>query len=72
MQMSDLKQTMEKIKSLEMEKQNLPEEIEELKKLADAKAATLENEVATLREESKSIKNLIDLNIPSSGQVKKT
>ena len=70
--MSDLKQTMEKIKSLEMEKQNLLEEIEGLKNLADAKAAMLENEVATLREEAKSIKNLMNPNSPSSGQVKKT
>jgi uncharacterized coiled-coil DUF342 family protein len=70
--MSDLKETMEKIKSLEMEKQNLLEEIEGLKKIADAKAATLENEVATLREEAKSIKNLMGPNIPSSGQIKKT
>ena len=57
--MSSLKETIEKIKNLEAEKQNLIVEIEGLKKLADAKAITLENEIALLREEAKSLKILM-------------
>ncbi len=57
--MSNLKETLEKIKSLEVEKQNLLAEIEGLKKAADEKAAALENEVTSLREEAKSLKSLM-------------
>ena len=58
--MSSLKETVEKIKSLEAEKKNLLAEIGELKKLADSKAASLENEVASLREEAKALKTLME------------
>ena len=54
-----LKNTIEKIKALEAEKRNLQMEIEALKKIADAKAATLECEVSALREEVKSLKILV-------------
>jgi uncharacterized protein (UPF0335 family) len=57
--MSSLKDTIEKIKNLEKEKKNLLLEIEELKKMADAKATALENEIALLREEVKSLKCLM-------------
>ena len=57
--MSNLKENIEKIKSLETEKQNLLAEIEGLKKIAEAKVTALENEVASLREEAKSLKNLV-------------
>ena len=57
--MSSLKTTIEKIKTLEAEKKNLLLEIETLKKMADAKAATLENEVGLLRDEVKSLKTLM-------------
>ncbi len=57
--MSSLKDTMEKIKSLETEKKNLLIEMEELRKAADAKATKLENEVGSLREEIKSLKSLM-------------
>jgi uncharacterized protein (UPF0335 family) len=57
--MSSLKDTVEKIKSLEAEKKNLLLEIEELKKMADAKATALESEIAALREEVKSLKILM-------------
>ncbi|MGD0994140.1 MAG: hypothetical protein ABR909_01285 [Candidatus Bathyarchaeia archaeon] len=57
--MSSLKDTIEKIKSLEAEKKNLLLEIEELKKMADAKATALESEIASLREEAKSLKILM-------------
>ena len=55
-----LKSTIEKIKALEAEKRNLQMEIEALKKIADAKAATLECEVSALREEVKSLKILVN------------
>ena len=56
--MSSLKDTVEKIKNLETEKKNLLLEIEELKKRR-CKATDLESEVATLREEAKSLKILM-------------
>ena len=43
-----LKVTIEKIKNLEAEKRNLLVEIETLRKMADAKAATLESEVGVI------------------------
>jgi uncharacterized protein (UPF0335 family) len=57
--MSSLKSTIEKIKNLETEKKNLLLEIEELKKMADAKATALETEISSLRNELKSLKTLI-------------
>jgi len=58
--MSSLKETMEKIKSLEAEKKSLLFEVDELKKMADAKATTLESEVSALREEIESLKILMN------------
>jgi hypothetical protein len=57
--MSSLKETIEKIKNLEVEKKNLLLEIDELQKTADAKAVALEQEIAMLREEAKSLKLLM-------------
>lgn len=57
--MSSLKSTIDKIKSLESEKKSLLVEIEGLKKMADAKANTLESEVSVLRDEVKSLKVLV-------------
>jgi hypothetical protein len=54
-----LKVTIDKIKNLEAEKRNLLNEIETLKKMADAKVETLENEVSALRDEVKSLKVLM-------------
>ena len=54
-----LKVTIDKIRNLEAEKRNLVNEIESLKKMADAKVATLENEVSALRDEVKSLKILV-------------
>ena len=51
-----LKNTIDKIKTLEAEKRNLLIEIEELKKMADQKAASLESEVGALRDEVKSLR----------------
>lgn len=58
--MSSLKNSIEKIKTLEAEKKNLLVEMEELKKIADAKAATLEREVGALRDEVKSLRILMN------------
>lgn len=57
--MSSLKNTIDKIKTLENEKKNLLVEIEGLKKMADAKVAALENEVGFLRDEVKSLKVIV-------------
>jgi len=57
--MSSLKDTVEKLRNLEAEKKSLLLEIEELKRMADDKAAVLENEIATLRDEVKSLKTLM-------------
>jgi len=56
---SSLKNTIEKIKTLEAEKKTLLVEIEGLKKIADAKAISLESEVSALRDEVKSLKTLV-------------
>ena len=56
---SSLKNTIEKIKTLETEKKNLLAEIEGLKKIADAKAVSLESEVGALRDEVKSLETLV-------------
>ena len=58
-EMSSLKNTIERLKNLKAEEKNLLLEIEELKKMADAKATALESEVASLREEVKSLKILM-------------
>jgi uncharacterized protein YlxW (UPF0749 family) len=63
--MSSLKNTVEKIKSLEAEKKNLLLEIEELQKTADAKATALESEVGALRDEIKSLRILMGGSEPS-------
>lgn len=44
---------------MEAEKKNLLAEIEGLKKIADAKAISLESEIVTLRDEVKSLKTLV-------------
>ena len=64
--MSSLKATVEKIKSLEDEKKSLLLEIEELKKMADAKATALESEVGALRDEIRSLKMLMSGPEPNS------
>ena len=63
--MSDIKNTIEKIENLEAEKKSLLLEIDELKKMADAKATALEGEVSALRDEVKSLKVLMNRLEPS-------
>jgi len=57
--MSSLRKVVERLKTLESERNNLLLEIEELKKMADSKARALESEVSMLREEVKSLRILL-------------
>ncbi len=57
--MSNIKNTVEQIRSLEAERGNLLLEIEELKKMADAKAKALESEINMLRDEVKELRLLL-------------
>jgi hypothetical protein len=59
MAMNGIKGTVEQIRALETERQNLLLEIEELKKMADAKARALESEIGMLREEVKELRLLL-------------
>ena len=57
--MSNFKSTIERIRALESERKNLLLEIEELKRMADAKAKALESEINMLRDEVKSLRVLL-------------
>jgi seryl-tRNA synthetase len=57
--MSSFKSTVERIRALEIERRNLLLEIEELKRMADAKAKALESEINMLRDEVKSLRVLL-------------
>ena len=57
--MSSIKSTVEQIRTLEAERRNLLLEIEELKKMADAKAKALESEINMLRDEVKELRLLL-------------
>ena len=57
--MSSFKSIIERIRALEAERRNLMLEIEELKKMADAKAKALESEINMLRDEVKSLRLLL-------------
>lgn len=57
--MSSFKSTIERIRALETERRNLLLEIEELKRMADAKAKALEGEINMLRDEVKSLRILL-------------
>ena len=56
---SSFKNTIERIKALETERRNLLLEIEELKRMADAKAKALESEINMLRDEVKELRLLL-------------
>ena len=57
--MSSIKSTVEQIRALESERGSLLLEIEELKKMADAKAKALESEITMLRDEVKELRLLL-------------
>ncbi|MCW4008030.1 MAG: hypothetical protein NWF09_04995 [Candidatus Bathyarchaeota archaeon] len=72
--MSSFKSTIERIRALENERKNLLLEIEELKKMADAKAKALESEINMLRDEVKSLRALLsgeDLEADSASKKRK-
>jgi hypothetical protein len=71
--MNSFKGTIERIRALEAERQNLLMEIEELKRMADAKAKALEGEINMLRDEVKSLRVLLSGEAldADSGQKKK-
>jgi seryl-tRNA synthetase len=56
---SGIKSSVERIRALEAERRNLLLEIEELKKMADAKANALESEINMLRDEVKELRVLL-------------
>jgi regulator of replication initiation timing len=62
--MSNFKNIIEKITTLETERKNLMLEIEELRKMADSKAKALESEITMLREEVKSLRVLLGAEEP--------
>jgi hypothetical protein len=71
---SSFKNTIERIKALETERRNLLLEIEELKRMADAKAKALESEINMLRDEVKSLRDLLsgeDLEVDPKPKKKK-
>jgi regulator of replication initiation timing len=57
--MSNFKNVVEQIRTLETERKNLLLEIDELKKMANSKAGALESEVSMLRDEVKSLRVLL-------------
>jgi chromosome segregation ATPase len=57
--MSSVKSAVEKMKKLESEKLRLLAEVEELKRMAEAKSDALTDEITALREEISSLKGLI-------------
>jgi DNA repair exonuclease SbcCD ATPase subunit len=65
-EMSYLKDTADKLKNLEAEKLNLMAELEELRRIAQAKSDVLTKEISALREEINSIKDLFGTTIPQS------
>ena len=54
--MSNTKDTVTKVRNLEEEKQNLLAQFEELKKLAEMKSRTLENEISAIKDQIESLK----------------
>lgn len=58
--MQTLKSLREKIQMLETERKNLIEEVEALRSAAESRVVNLENEVNQMREEAKSLKELLD------------
>ena len=58
--MVTLKSLREKIEKLESEKTELLAEVQRLRKEAEGKAVALECEVAVLREEAESLKEMLD------------
>ena len=69
--MSNFKSTIERLRTLDTERRNLLLEIEELKKMADSRADALESEVSMLKEEVKSLRQLLGADEPEPDPVQK-
>lgn len=67
MVMSSIKSSVERIRALESDRRNLLLEIEELKRMADAKAKALESEISMLRDEVKELRLLLGGNDDETG-----
>ena len=63
--MQTIKSLKEKITKLQIEKSSLMTEIETLRKTAEARVTTLETEVGQMREEAKSLRELLGNNEPA-------
>ena len=61
----NFKEIIQRLRNLQTERKSLLLEIEELKKMAEAKATDLENEVSALRDEINSLKMLMTESEPS-------
>ena len=60
--MSSLNSLKEKIRALETEQAHLILEVEGLRKTAESRAAALESEVTQMRQEAKSLRELVGAN----------
>ena len=69
--MSNFKGIIERLRNLDTERRNLLLEIEELKKMADSRADALESEVSMLKEEVKSLRQLLGADEPEPDPVQK-
>ena len=65
--MESLRNLRERIRTLETERGNLMMEIEKLKKVAESRVDALEGEVSMLREEVKSLRDLLGSTEGSQG-----
>ncbi len=57
--MQTLKELREKIQTLETQRAQLLAEIESLRKAAETRATTLENELAQMREDAKALREML-------------
>lgn len=69
--MSNFKNIIERIRTLENERKNLLLEIEELRKMADSRAEALQSEVSMLKEEVRSLRVLLGTEEPEPDPIQK-
>lgn len=69
--MNSVKNLAERLRTLETERKNLLLEVEELRKMADARTKALESEISMLREEVKSLRVLLGAEGTAEAEVEK-
>jgi len=69
--MSNFKNVIERLRTLQNERKNLLLEIEELKKMADSRAEALQSEVSMLKEEVRSLRMLLGADEPEPDPIQK-